>query len=173
MIKLADLLKEGFEPIDITSEEWVRRVPFLKTFNNFSDLRKIHFQKVTSNSDVDMMYGDDIITFNQINTSIDFTYYVNKINDNYFHNFNLKFKIYLMPPENFPALDKRVLIAAQNITDEKFSYDKEIMSKREHLSKEELNEVINKLNEHFFKFEEFIEGSKAFNIHNPLAEKFS
>ena len=46
MIKLADLLKEGFEPIDITSEEWVRRVPFLKTFNNFSDLRKIHFQKV-------------------------------------------------------------------------------------------------------------------------------
>jgi len=168
MIKLLDILKEISATPDISAETFLKRVPFLKTFKNFSDNKRVHLQKVDYNADKEVMFGDDVITFPQVNTAMDFYYSKDQIRENYFHNFTLKFELILMPPKDMDDLTSKILVMANKMNNEKYSYRKEIMSKSETLSPEELSSVINEINGKFFTIEEYAE-NLHFNIKNPLA----
>jgi len=169
MIKLLDILKEISATPDISAETFTKRIPFLKTFKNFSDNKRVHLQKVDYNANKEVMFGDDIIVFPQVNTVMEFYYSKDQIRENYFHNFTLKFELILMPPKDMDDLTSKILITANKMNNEKYSYRKEIMTKSETLSSEELSDVINEINGKFFAIEEYVE-DLHFNIKNPLAE---
>ena len=168
MIKLIDILNEISAVLDITTETFIKRIPFLKTFENFSDNKRVHFQKVDYNANKKVMFGNDVVIFPQVNTVMNFYYSKDQIRDNYFHNFTLKFELILIPPKDMDNLTSNILIRINKMNNEKYSYKKEIISKSEILSSEELSNVINEINGKFFTIEEYVE-NLHFNIKNPLA----
>jgi len=168
VIKLIDILKEVSATPDIAAETFIKRVPFLKMFKNFSDNKRVHLQKVDYNANKEVMFGDELIVFPQVNTVMDFYYSKDQIRENYFHNFTLKFELILMPPKDMDDLTSKILIMANKMNNEKYSYRKEIMTKSETLSAEELGDVINEINGKFFAIEEYVE-DLHFDIKNPLA----
>jgi hypothetical protein len=168
MIKLLDMLREISVASDIDTDIFLKRIPFLKTFKNFSDNKRVHFQKVDFNANKKAMFGDELVIFPQVNTVMDFYYSKDQIRDNYFHNFTLKFELILMPPKDMDTLTSTILMMANKMNNKKYSYRKEIISTSEILTPEELNGVINEINGKFFAIEEYVE-NLHFDIKNPLA----
>jgi hypothetical protein len=169
MIKLIDILNEVTQTVDLTPEQFTKRIPFLKTFKNFSDDKRVFFQKVDYNKNKQIIFGDEILTFPQVNTSIEFKYYKDKIGEKYFHNFILTFELLLMPPREMDDLTQKVLILANNQNNKRLSYIKEVVTDDKDLSAEQLNKVINELNGKFFEIENYVD-QQSFDIKNPLAE---
>lgn len=168
MIKLLDILRETSATPDITADTFLKRIPFLKTFNNFSDNKRVHFQKVDYNANKKVIFGDELMIFPQVNTVMEFYYSKDQIRDNYFHNFTLKFELILMPPKDIDTLTSTILMMANKMNNKKYSYRKEIISTSEILTPEELNGVINEINGKFFAIEEYVK-NLHFDIKNPLA----
>ena len=154
---------------DISAEEFVRRIPFMKKFKNVSNEHWTHLTKLDENYDVKMTIKDEIIHFKQVNTNIEFIYYKDKINDNYFYHFIIKYQLLLTQPEGMSDFSWTVLIHVNNSQNEALSFSKQIMSKNETLSDEELSKMINELNGHFFKIDDYINNLNT-NIQNPLNE---
>ncbi len=164
-------LEESIININVNSDLFKNRIPFLKQFKNFSEDNKVFFQKVDFNKDVDMFFGGDIINFKQVNTSIEFSYIIDKIHDNYFHMFNLKFELIIQPSDDLDDLTSKILMITFNKNiNEKLSHFEEISSKNEKLNDEELNKIINIINGKFFEIENFITNKLKLNIKNPLNE---
>ena len=164
-------LEESFINVNVNSDLFKNRIPFLKQFKDFSEDNKVFFQKVDFNKDVDMFFGGDIINFKQVNTSIEFSYIIDKIHDNYFHMFNLKFELIIQPSDDLDDLTSKILMITFNKNiNEKLSHFEEISSKNEKLNDEELNKIINIINGKFFEIENFITNKLKLNIKNPLNE---
>jgi 8-oxo-dGTP pyrophosphatase MutT (NUDIX family) len=148
--------------VDITPEELIGRVPFLKHFKNFSSPTKLEFQNVTYNENV-MLYNKDgeAIPFKQFNLSSEFNYSIVDMYDGR-HRFmvSLKHETWLMPPntkEPEQELFYRVMTMAMTKQMESLSYSYDEVLEQETLTKEQWNEIINKLNESFFKLENYLD----------------
>ena len=167
-------LNEATAPLDYDADYFIRRIPFLKTFKNFSNEKKVFFQKFDQNQNVKLMVGDGVQTFPQFNTSMEFTYIKDTISTGgYRHMFTVKNKIHIMPPDTDDRQEEltfRVLIMAFNMVVEKLNYSADIFTESPDLTDEQLNEVINGINKAYFDFEEFIEEKLRIDITNPLAE---
>jgi hypothetical protein len=167
-------LNEATAPLDYDAEYFIHRIPFLKTFKNFSNNKKVFFQKVDYNKDVKLMVGDDIQTFPQFNTSMEFTYMKDVMSTGgYRHMFTVKNDLHIMPPatqDRQEELTFRVLIMAMKMTTEKLGYSSDIFTESPNLSDDQLNEVINGINKAYFEFEEFIQEKLRVDITNPLNE---
>ncbi len=170
-------LDEVMAPLDYNADYFIRRIPFLKSFNNLSNERKVFFQKVDNNEDVKLMIGDDLQTFPQFNTSMEFTYMKDVIStDVYRHMFTVKNKLHVMAPatqDRQEELTIRVFIMALNMATEKLDYIADIVTKTPNLSEEQLSQVINGINKAYFEFEEFIQEKLRIDITNPLDEDLS
>jgi hypothetical protein len=173
-IKIMMRLNEATAPLDYDADYFIRRIPFLKTFKNFSNEKKVFFQKFDQNQNVKLMVGDGVQTFPQFNTSMEFTYMKDTISTGgYRHMFTVKNNIHIMPPntdDRQEELTFRVLIMAFNMVVEKLNYSADIFTESPDLTDEQLNEVINGINKAYFDFEEFIEEKLRIDITNPLAE---
>ena len=167
-------LNEATAPLDYDAEYFIRRIPFLKTFKNFSNNKKVFFQKVDYNKGVKLMVGDDIQTFPQFNTSMEFTYMKDVMSTGgYRHMFTVKNHLHIMPPatqDRQEELTFRVFIMAMNMTTEKMDYHGDIVTESPNLSEEQLNKVINDINRTYFEFENFISEKLRVDITNPLDE---
>jgi predicted GNAT family acetyltransferase len=147
---------------DINSETMVKRVPFLKTFNNFSNKEKIMFQKVTYTKDVELYVKDsEPLFFKQFNLSSELHYTVVDMGDNR-HRFSLSLvhQTWLMPPDvkdREQELTYRVLTMAMQKQMESFDYRFDEVLEQDALTEEQWNQIINKLNESFFKLENYLE----------------
>jgi 8-oxo-dGTP diphosphatase len=147
---------------DITPETLIKRVPFLRTFQNFSDKEKIMFQKITYNKDVQLYVKDsEPLFFKQFNVSSEIHYSIVDMGDNR-HRFMLSLvhQTWLMPPdtkEMEQELTYKVLIMAMKKQMESFDYRFDEVLEQESLTEEQWNEIINKLNESFFKLENYLE----------------
>jgi len=147
---------------DITPETLIKRVPFLRTFQNFSDKEKIMFQKITYNKDVQLYVKDsEPLFFKQFNVSSETHYSIVDMGDNR-HRFMLSLvhQTWLMPPdtkEMEQELTYKVLIMAMKKQMESFDYRFDEVLEQESLTEEQWNEIINKLNESFFKLENYLE----------------
>jgi hypothetical protein len=173
-IKTMMKLNEATAPLDYDADYFIRRIPFLKTFKNFSNEKKVFFQKVDYNKDVKLMVGDDLQTFPQFNTSMEFTYMKDVLStDRYRHMFTVKNDLHIMPPntqDRKEGLTFRVFIMAMNMTTEKMDYHGDIVTESPNLSEEQLNQVINNINRAYFEFENFISEKLRVDITNPLDE---
>lgn len=154
---------------DIPKETFIKRIPFLKTFKDNSSSKAIGFYAESFNENVKMMFNDDVLIFKHVNYFVDLTYMREKINDNYFFHFTLKFDIVFSKPEKMDDITFRVLLMATKQQEKNFSLHKEIMNKQEHPSIEQLNEVFNEINKKLFEIESFIENN-SLDIKNPLQE---
>ena len=167
-------LNEATAPLDYDAEYFIDRIPFLKTFKNFSNNKKVFFQKVDYNKDVKLMVGDDIQTFPQFNTSMEFTYMKDVMSTGgYRHMFTVKNDLHIMPPatqDRQEELTFRVLIMAMKMTTEKLGYSSDVFTESPNLSDDQLNEVINGINKAYIEFEEFIQEKLKVDITNPLDE---
>jgi hypothetical protein len=170
-------LNEATAPLDYDADYFIQRIPFLKTFKNFSNEKKVFFQKVDYNKDVKLMVGDDIQTFPQFNTSMEFTYMKDVLStDRYRHMFTVKNDLHVMPPatqDRQEELTFRVFIMALSMTTEKLDYSADIVTESPNLSDEQLNQVINGINKAYFEFEEFIQEKLRVDITNPLDEELT
>lgn len=148
--------------VDITPDELMRRVPFLKTFKNFSDKTRLQFQKVTNNENVELYNKDgEAILFKQFNLSSEFNYSIVDMYDGR-HRFmvSLKHQTWLMPPEvndREQELFYRVMTMAMTKQMESLGYSYDEVLEQETLTEELWNEIINKLNESFFKLENYLD----------------
>lgn len=148
--------------VDITPDELMRRVPFLKTFNNFSDKTRIQFQKVTNNKNVELYNKDgESVLFKQFNLSSEFNYSIVDMYDGR-HRFmvSLRHQTWLMPPETKDReqeLFYRVMTMAMTKQMESLGYSYDEVFEQETLTEEQWNEIINKLNESFFKLENYLD----------------
>jgi len=167
-------LNEVTASLDYNADFFIQRIPFLKTFKNFSNEKKVFFQKVDYNKDVKLMIGDDIQTFPQFNTSMEFTYMKDFISTgSYRHMFAVKNNLHVMPPQTQDRREEltfRVFIMALNMTTKKLDYIVDITTESPNLTDEQLNDVINNINKSYFEFEEFIQDKLRVDIENPLAE---
>ena len=167
-------LNEAVASLDYDADYFIQRIPFLKTFENFSNEKKVFFQKVDYNNDVKLMVGDDIQTFPQFNTSMEFSYMKDVISTGgYRHMFTVKNDLHVMPPNTQDRKDEltfRVLIMAMNMATEKMNYHGDIVTESPNLSEEQLNQVINNINRTYFEFENFISEKLRVDITNPLDE---
>jgi hypothetical protein len=153
----------------LTPEYIVKRIPFLKTFNNFSNDKAVFFQKVIYNSNVKMKIGDDIATFSQLNTSSEFTYFFERMNnDRLRYSFSVSNEFHPTKPDGMDNLMFRVFIMALNMQEKNLSYSTEIIQANP-ITPEQLNEIFNKCNEAFFKFENFTD---KLDVQNPLDETY-
>jgi hypothetical protein len=157
-------INENVQSTTFSPELFLKRIPFLKTFKNFSNQKQIFFQKVIFNENVKLVLGDDIQVFPQMNTSAEFTFMSTKINDYNRFDITIKNNVHLMKPEGMDDLMFKVFNMAMKMKMDKISYSKDIVQ-RELLSTQQLDELINNANESFFKFEEFTNG---LNVKNPL-----
>jgi len=173
-IKTMMRLNEAVASLDYDADYFIQRIPFLKTFENFSNEKKVFFQKVDYNNDVKLMVGDDIQTFPQFNTSMEFSYMKDVISTGgYRHMFTVKNDLHVMPPNTQDRKDEltfRVLIMAMNMATEKMNYHGDIVTESPNLSEEQLNQVINNINRTYFEFENFISEKLRVDITNPLDE---
>lgn len=148
--------------VDTTPEELMRRVPFLKTFKNFSDNTRLQFQKVTNNENVELYNKDgEAILFKQFNLSSEFNYSIVDMYDGR-HRFmvSLKHQTWLMPPEvkdREQELYYRVMTMAMTKQMESLGYSYDEVLEQETLMPEQWNEIVNKLNESFFKLENYLD----------------
>lgn len=137
----------------------IERVPFLKEYNIFKDHKdpnRLEAQKMIYNKNVKIVMKDDIITFEQFNTSSEIFYYSNKVNDKEFHNFIIKNRFHMMQPKDMDYLLFKVFLLAMKQLEEKLSYSKELMVEiGQDIEKEELDKIVNDMNGVLFKFEEF------------------
>ena len=167
-------INEATAPLDYDADYFIGRIPFLKTFKNFSNDKKVFFQKVDYNKDVKLMVGEDLVTFPQFNTSMEFTYMKDAISTGgYRHMFTVKNDLNIMPPQTNDRQDEltfRVFIMAMNMTTEKMEYHGDIFTEEPNLSEEQINKVINEINRTYFEFEDFIAEKLRVDITNPLDE---
>lgn len=154
---------------DILPDVFIKRIPFLKTFNNASGNGHVLFQKVSYNKNKKIMMGDDLVEFPNVNVVIEFRYSKNQIRENFFFNFNLNTEIIITKPKDMDQLTYTVFLVATKHLNKKLSLHKEIISKSEQLTTEQLNQIVNEINGKFFQIEEFI-NNMSFNIKNPLDE---
>lgn len=168
-----EYLKENKEP-DITPDYFVSRIPFLKSFNDFSKENNIFFQKVDYNQDVELYANDQTFVLPQANTSMEFSYLIsNPGKDRYRHSFNVKNALNIMWPKeknDEENLMFRVLSMALNQIVNKLNYHKDIFTDTPEIPKDELDKVINDINKAYFDFEEFIENKLNISVSNPLLE---
>jgi hypothetical protein len=162
-------LNEDLQKIDISPETFIKRIPFLKKFKDSSGENKVFFQNVTYNKNIKYYFNDEKITFDILNTVIEFTYLINKIRENYFFYFNLDFKLIQIPSKETDTATKLALKIVESMANNKYNYNKEIISKQNHLTNKQLNDVINEINGKFFEIEDFFEKIRV-NIQNPLDE---
>ena len=154
---------------NISPDVFIKRIPFLKTFNNLSRNGHVFFQKVSYNKNKKIMMGDDLFEFPNVNVVMEFKYSKNQIRENHFFNFNLDTTIIITKPKHMDQLTYTVFLVATKHLNKKLSLNKEIISKSEQLTTEQLNQIINEINGKFFQIEEFI-NNMSFNIKNPLDE---
>jgi mRNA-degrading endonuclease RelE of RelBE toxin-antitoxin system len=167
-------LVEATVQLDYDANYFIRRIPFLKTFKNFSNNKKIFFQKIDYNENVQLMVGDDLVTFPQFNTSMEFTYMKDSISTGgYRHMFFVKNDLHIMPPQTKDRQEEltfRVLLMAMKMATEKMEYRGDIITENPNLTEEQISEVINGINKAYFDFETFIQEKLNVNITNPLNE---
>lgn len=150
---------------NISPELLVKRIPFLKTFNNQSRDKQIHFTKQSIQKNVKLNNSE----FESLTVYIDFIYGYNKIRDNNIHYFVVETKFFPRKSEYMDDLLFRTLNYGIQQIAKDLSLRKEFLSEEPNLSKEQLDEAINEVNRIFFKIEEFAENSNLFDM-NPLNE---
>jgi hypothetical protein len=144
----------------LSKEFWNNRVPFLKSFNFFTDMprfERILFQNHGSELSKTSILKDDIIKI-KIKTFFEFIVYKHNINDIDFWYFIVKPTIFLkeVNGENDGLIFKVYLNVIKQLSESK-TLRKEIMvSKDDILTDEQINSVVNDVNESFFKIEKFI-----------------
>lgn len=165
-------LNEGTAPLDYDADYFIKRIPFLKNFENFSDDKKVLFKKIDYNENISLMVGDDIQTFPQFNTVMEFTYMKDTMStDRYRHMFNIRNDLRVLPPKTKNPREKltyRALIMAFNMMVDKLGYNADIITETPNLTEEQLNKVINGINKAYFDFEEFIQNQLNLDIKNPF-----
>lgn len=173
-IKSIMRLDEVTAKLDYTPDYFIKRIPFLKIFKNFSNDNKVFFQKVDYNKNVKLMVGDDLVTFPQFNTSMEFIYMKDIVSTgNYRHMFTVKNDLHIVPPQTNDKQEEltfRVLLISLRSITEKMEYRGDINTKEPNLTDEQLNEVINGINKAYFEFEAFINDKLKVDITNPLDE---
>lgn len=148
--------------VDITPEEIVRRVPFLRNFKNFSDKTRLQFQHISNNENVNVYNKDgEPILFKQFNISSEFNYSIVDMYDGR-HRFmlSLKHQTWLMPPElkePEQALFYRIMTMAMTKQMESLSYSYDEVLEQETLTEEQWNQIINDLNKSFFELENYLD----------------
>ena len=148
--------------VDITPEEIVRRVPFLRNFKNFSDKTRLQFQHISNNENVSVYNKDgEPILFKQFNISSEFNYSIVDMYDGR-HRFmlSLKHQTWLMPPElkePEQALFYRIMTMAMTKQMESLSYSYDEVLEQETLTEEQWNQIINDLNKSFFELENYLD----------------
>jgi hypothetical protein len=163
-------LNENFVQPDLTPEYFMSRVPFLKTFHNNSNENAVGFQKVVYNSNVDANIGGGIHNFPNFNTVAEFYYSKYKRSETTFDfTFSLKFEIIVTKPDHMHQFVYTAINMASRIAANSLSYNKEFINKT-HITKEELDQVINDINGKFFAFEEYITERMQVDLKNPLNE---
>ena len=163
-------INEDFVKPDLSAEYLIKRIPFLKSMNNNSTDKATGFQKIIYNSNVEIMMGDEIYTFPNFNTVIEFTYSKYQIHDKFEYNFNLSFELIMTKPEGMDSFVYTALNIANNMQMKKLSYYKSFVIPDEHTPENTLNQIINDINKHFFEFEEFITEKMPANLKNPIDE---
>jgi len=155
---------------NFTPDYFIKRIPFLKTFYNGSSEKAVYFQKVVFNRDANMKVGDEIYTFPNMNTVSEFTFYLDKMDEERYSLFcQVKNDVVTTRPDNMDNLLYRVLSMAKKQAFGQTSYTKSIILPSPAIPEELLNEIINKANESLFKFEELTEG---LDVKNPLDEEY-
>lgn len=151
------LLRENIER-PFTEEYFKTRIPFLKDYNFFSDMRKqgtVTAQRIVFHKNVEKVYDNSVVVFPQFNPVSNFTYHTDNNGDRTSHRFSLKNSFAIMQPSNMDDLDFRVYLMAMKQMDDKLSfYDEIILRNGEQLSQTVIDKIINGLNEKMFKFEE-------------------
>jgi len=151
-------------------EYLIKRIPFLKTFQDGSSDKCTFFQKGVYNQNSKMKIGDEIYTFPYFNTFANCTFYGEQIDNERFNfSFSVDFQLVVGKPDNMDNLLYRVLSMAKKQAFDKISYTKTLILPTENIPAETLNEIFNKMNEALFKFEELTEG---LDIKNPLDEEY-
>ncbi len=156
---------------DINKELFIKRIPFLKKFKDNSTQKAIGLYAESYNTNVKYVFDNETVIIPNTNYFIDFTYIRSKINDNYFFNLNIDFDIIITKPKEMNDLLYRVILIASKQQGEKLSLHKEIISKKEHLTDEELSNLINEANKIFFQIDDFMENIQL-DVKNPLNETF-
>ena len=148
--------------VDITADELIRRVPFLRYFKNYSDDTRLQFQHMTYNENVELYNPDgEPVLFKQFNLSSEFNYSIVDMGDNR-HRFMLSLvhKTWLMPPElkePEQALLYRVMTMAMTKQMESFDYRYDEVLDQETLTKEQWDQIINNINKSFIELEEYLD----------------
>jgi len=163
-------INEDFIKPDLSAEYLIKRIPFLKSMNNNSTDKATGFQKIIYNSNVEIMMGDEIYTFPNFNTVIEFTYSKYQIHDKFEYNFSLSFELIMTKPEGMDSFVYTALNIANNMQMKKLSYYNSFVIRDEHIPENNLNQIINDINKHFFEFEEFITEKMPANLKNPIDE---
>lgn len=167
-------LNENTVPVNLTPEYLKERIPFLKSFNDFSNENRINMQKIVYNQNVNMKLGDNIVEFEQFNTSSEFYYSIYEMDpERYRISFSLQNRFWAMPPNynrQEDQLQYRVLLMALQQMEKKLSYTYDEIKPNPTLSPEELNQVINNLNKCFFEFEDYVMNQMSVDVKNPLDE---
>ncbi len=169
-------LNENTVPVNLTPEYLKERIPFLKSFNDFSNENRINMQKIVYNQNVNMKLGDNIVEFEQFNTSSEFYYSIYQMDPKRYRiSFSLQNRFWATPPNYNNQEDQlqfRVLLMALQKMEKKLSYTYDEIKPDPTLSPEELNQVINNINKSFFEFEDYVMNQISVDIQNPLDETF-
>lgn len=167
-------INESAAQLDYNAAYFMQRIPFLKIMNDLSDNRRVFFQKFDYNENVELIMGDNIVTFPQFNTSMEFSYMKDILNgDRYRHMFYVKNRVNIIPPKTEDHKEKltfRVFTMAMKMTNEQMDYHGDFITETPTLSEEQINKIINDINKTYFEFEEFITDKLNADIVNPLDE---
>jgi hypothetical protein len=154
---------------NLPSDYFLKRIPFLKSFDDFSDQKHIFFTKKSYNKNVSVMNGSNLFKFKMLNISIEFYYYTYRPNkNNQLFNIILSTKFYPTFDRDTDDITKNVLIQTFRLIEQKLSYSQELISKTDSLPDNEMDRIINEVNKKFFELEEYVNDKMKLN--NPLDE---
>lgn len=173
-IKSLMSINENTIPVNLTPEYLKERIPFLKSFNDFSNENRINMQKISYNQNVNMKLGDDILVFEQFNTSSEFYYSINQMDpQRYRITFSLQNRFWATPPNYKSSKNKLeyiTLLKGLQKIEKNLSYTYDEIKPEPTLTPEELNQIINNINKCFFEFEDYVMNQINVDLQNPLDE---
>ncbi len=168
-------LNEVNEPLKITPEYLKKRVPFLKSFNDYSSANWVQMQKIVYNGDVTWVMGDTPYKMKQLNTVSEFSHTVDRMDsERYRVTFSLRNEIVIMPEEGeMNNLLVRTLLYVIRAQSEMLSYKYDEVQKTPDIPEDLLNKIINEINGAFFRFEDYVTNHLQADLKNPLDEESS
>lgn len=162
--ELIQAMENKFSPavthggFDKLVEEFKRRIPALKNYNQFVDEHSAKFQLIKNYGKTKVYWNEETVMLKDVAVHSELNMSYRNFNDYKWYYFTFTNKIYPDIPEDYgDVLTRRIFQVATNMMNDKFAYSKELRIRElEDYQQADIDQIVNEINRKTFEFEDYL-----------------